>query len=126
MPASGRFARGTVLGGDTNRIIHASITTFLATRYPLLGSDVESYVAEPFDSDETFAAAATLNVRTGERLAGGSRCATFLDGPLHIVNCEQAPPATSDRVKRAQDSRRRSTGVPDFYSWRVLVKTMLE
>src|SRR6266581_5757643 len=34
VPASGRFARGTVLGGDTNRIIHASIAKFLATRYP--------------------------------------------------------------------------------------------
>ncbi len=33
VPASGRFARGTVLGGDTNRIIHASIAKFLATRY---------------------------------------------------------------------------------------------
>ena len=32
VPASGRFASGTILGGDTNRIIHASIAKFLATR----------------------------------------------------------------------------------------------
>jgi len=34
VPASGRFARGTVLGGDTNRIIHAQSPSFypLATR----------------------------------------------------------------------------------------------
>ncbi len=39
VPASGRFARGTVLGGDTNRIIHASIAKFLATRYPPEGRE---------------------------------------------------------------------------------------
>ena len=33
------IARGTVLGGDTNRIIHASIAKFLATRYPRGGTD---------------------------------------------------------------------------------------
>jgi len=28
VPASGRFARGIVLGGDTNRIIHAQSPSF--------------------------------------------------------------------------------------------------
>jgi len=28
VPASARFARGTVLGGDTNRIIHAQSPSF--------------------------------------------------------------------------------------------------
>ena len=31
VPASGRFARGTVLGGDTNRIIHAQSPSFYPT-----------------------------------------------------------------------------------------------
>ena len=34
VPASGCFARGTVLGGDTNRIIHAQSPSF----YPPAGS----------------------------------------------------------------------------------------
>jgi len=31
VPASGRFARGTVLGGDTNRMIHAQSPSFYPT-----------------------------------------------------------------------------------------------
>ncbi len=33
VPASGRFARGTVSGRDTNRIISSSIAKFLPTRW---------------------------------------------------------------------------------------------
>jgi len=38
VPASGRFARGTVLGGDTNRIIHAQSSSFY---HPLPHGDTD-------------------------------------------------------------------------------------
>jgi hypothetical protein len=38
VPASGRFAHGTVLGGDTNRIIHAQSPSFY---HPLLHGDTD-------------------------------------------------------------------------------------
>ena len=49
VPASGRFARGTVSGGGDQSHNSCSIAKFLPTRLTLLGSDVESYAAEPFD-----------------------------------------------------------------------------
>ncbi len=41
VPASGRFARGTALGGDSNRIIHAQSPSFYPPAGKLFGSVVE-------------------------------------------------------------------------------------
>ena len=40
VPASGRFAGGTVLGGDTNRMIHAQSPSFYPPA-PLFGSVID-------------------------------------------------------------------------------------